>query len=280
MCSALNFLFRYLIHSILWVRCALLSNSGRLVFYYSVTKPNDPSIDNVVATAEFAKGAMASRLNWLRAAILGANDGIMSTSGMVLGVAAAPGATAASILIAGTAAIVAGSFSMAGGEYTSVSAQRDSEKSAIDIERAELKANPEGELRELAWFYEQKGISPALAIKVAEELTNKDALRAHAEAELGIDVDQHANPIQAAVSSFVAFAAGGLLPLLAVATFGAYRVQATAVAVVLALIVTGYVGSKIGGSKPGKPIWRNLIVSLMTMGITYLIGHLVGTSIS
>ena len=144
----------------------MLSNSGRLVFYYSVTKPNDPSIDNVVATAEFAKGAMASRLNWLRAAILGANDGIMSTSGMVLGVAAAPGATAASILIAGTAAIVAGSFSMAGGEYTSVSAQRDSEKSAIDIERAELKANPEGELRELAWFYEQKGISPALAIKV------------------------------------------------------------------------------------------------------------------
>lgn len=245
-----------------------------------MTKPNDSSIDQVVATAEFAKNEMSSRLNWLRAGILGANDGIMSTSGMVLGVAAAPGATAASILIAGTAAIVAGSFSMAGGEYTSVSAQRDSEKAAIETERAELKANPEGELRELAWFYEQKGISPVLAIKVAEELTAKDALRAHAEAELGIDVDQHANPVQAAVSSFIAFAAGGLLPLLAVATFGSYRVLATAIAVVFALVVTGFVGSTIGGSKPAKPIWRNLIVSLMTMGITYLIGHLVGTSIN
>jgi VIT1/CCC1 family predicted Fe2+/Mn2+ transporter len=245
-----------------------------------MTKPNDPSIDSVVATAEIAKSAMSSRLNWLRAAILGANDGIMSTSGMVLGVAAAPGATSASILIAGTAAIVAGSFSMAGGEYTSVSAQRDSEKSAIETEREELKANPEGELRELAWFYEQKGISPMLAIKIAEELSAKDSLRAHADAELGIDIDQHANPMQAATSSFIAFAAGGLLPMLAVATFGVYRVQATAVAVVFALIVTGFVGAKIGGSKPGRPIFRNLIVSLMTMGITYLIGHLVGSSIA
>jgi VIT1/CCC1 family predicted Fe2+/Mn2+ transporter len=205
----------------------------------------------------------------------------MSTSGLVLGVAASPGVTSGTILVAGVAAVVAGSISMAGGEYTSVSAQRDSEKAALQIEREELASNPEGELRELAWFYEQKGISPKLAIKVAEELTATDALKAHAEAELGIDSEHHVSPIQAALSSFVAFAVGGMLPLLAVAgPWTEYRIQATVGSVVLALILTGYVGAKIGGAKSGRGIVRNLVVSLMTMGITYAIGHLVGTNLA
>jgi VIT1/CCC1 family predicted Fe2+/Mn2+ transporter len=246
-----------------------------------MTKPNDPAIDAALASVEFQRNTMAAKLNWLRAGVLGANDGIMSTSGLVLGVAASPGVTSGTILVAGVAAVVAGSISMAGGEYTSVSAQRDSEKAALQIERKELASNPEGELRELAWFYEQKGISPKLAIKVAEELSAKDALKAHAEAELGIDSEHHVSPIQAALSSFVAFAVGGMLPLLAVAgPWTEYRIQATVGSVVLALILTGYVGAKIGGAKSGRGIVRNLVVSLMTMGITYAIGHLVGTNLA
>jgi len=245
-----------------------------------MAKPNDPTTDAALASVEFTRSSMAAKLNWLRAGVLGANDGIMSTSGLILGVAASPGVTSATIVIAGVAAVVAGSISMAGGEYTSVSAQKDSEKAALAVERKELAENPEGELRELAWYYEQKGISPKLAIKVAEELTAKDALKAHAEAELGIDSDHHVSPIQAAMSSFVAFAIGGLLPLLAVAgPWTQCRIQATVGAVVLALILTGYVGAKIGGAKSGRGILRNLVVSLMTMGVTYLIGHLVGTNL-
>ncbi len=251
-----------------------------MVFSKVMTKPNDPATDATIASLEFTRNTMASKLNWLRAGVLGANDGIMSTSGLILGVAASPGVSSSTILIAGVAAVVAGSISMAGGEYTSVSAQRDSEKAAIAVEREELKNNPEGELRELAWFYEQKGISPKLAIQVAEELTKQDALKAHAEAELGIDSEHHVSPIQAALSSFVAFAIGGLLPLLAViGPWVDFRIQATIASVVLALILTGYVGARIGGAKPGRGIVRNLIVSLMTMGITYAIGHLVGSSL-
>ncbi len=224
---------------------------------------------------------MAAKLNWLRAGVLGANDGIMSTSGLILGVAASPGVTSGTILIAGVAAVVAGSISMAGGEYTSVSAQRDSEKAALAVERKELADNPDGELRELAWFYEQKGISPKLAIQVAQELTSQDALKAHAEAELGIDSDHHVSPTQAALSSFVAFAIGGLLPLLAViGPWTEYRIQATVGSVVLALILTGFVGAKIGGAKPARGIVRNLFVSMLTMGVTYAIGYLVGTNIA
>jgi len=246
-----------------------------------MTKPNDPAFDATLASVEFQRNSMAAKLNWLRAGVLGANDGIMSTSGLVLGVAASPGVTSGTILVAGVAAVVAGSISMAGGEYTSVSAQKDSEKAALQVERDELRTNPEGELRELAWFYEQKGMSPKLAIQVAEELTSKDALKAHAEAELGIDSDHHVSPMQAALSSFVAFAVGGMLPLLAVAgPWTEFRIQATVGSVVVALILTGFVGAKIGGAKSGRGILRNLIVSSMTMGITYLIGHLVGTNLA
>jgi VIT1/CCC1 family predicted Fe2+/Mn2+ transporter len=243
-------------------------------------KPNDAQTDVALSSVEFQRNSMAAKLNWLRAGVLGANDGIMSTSGLVLGVAASPGISSATIVVAGVAAVVAGSISMAGGEYTSVSAQKDSEKAALVVERRELAEDPEGELRELAWFYEQKGISPKLAIQVAEELTANDALKAHAEAELGIDSDHHVSPMQAALSSFVAFALGGMLPLLAMAgPWIEYRIQATVASVVVALILTGFVGARIGGAKSGPGIIRNLVVSLLTMGITYVIGHLVGTSL-
>ena len=246
-----------------------------------MTKPNDPTIDSVIASAEFKRNQMAARLNWLRAGVLGANDGIMSTSGLILGVAATPGVSTATILVAGIASVVAGSISMAGGEYTSVSAQRDSEKAALEVEKQELRDNPEAELRELAWFYEQKGLSPELAVKVADELTAKDALKAHAEAELGISSDHHVSPMQAAISSLVAFAGGGLLPLLAISgPWMDYRIQATVGAVLVALVITGFVGAKLGGAKPAKGIIRNVAVSLMTMGITYVIGSLVGTHLA
>jgi VIT1/CCC1 family predicted Fe2+/Mn2+ transporter len=245
-----------------------------------MTKSKIVKLDEaVMANQEFQRSVMAAKLNWLRAGVLGANDGIVSTAGLVMGVAGATTDSGA-ILIAGVAGLVAGSISMAGGEYTSVSAQKDSEKAALQKERLELAADPEGELRELAWFYEQKGMSLELATKVAEELTAKDALKAHAEAELGIDSEQHASPGQAALASFIAFAGGSLLPLLAVTgPWIEYRIPVTVSAVVASLAITGYVGAKIGGAKSSAAIIRNVVVSLLTMGITYAIGQLVGTTI-
>jgi len=233
----------------------------------------------LLASQEFQRNSMAAKLNWLRAGVLGANDGIVSTAGLVMGVAGATTDSGA-ILIAGVAGLVAGSISMAGGEYTSVSAQKDSEKAALAKERIELKENPEMELRELAWFYQQKGLSEPLATKVAKELTARDALKAHAEAELGIDSEQHASPSQAALASFVAFAGGSLLPLLAVTgPWVDYRIPVTVGAVVLSLAITGYVGARIGGARSLAAIVRNVVVSLLTMGITYGIGLLVGTAV-
>ncbi len=233
----------------------------------------------LLASQEFQRNSMAAKLNWLRAGVLGANDGIVSTAGLVMGVAGATTDSSA-ILIAGVAGLVAGSISMAGGEYTSVSAQKDSEKAALEKERVELENDPEGELLELAWFYEQKGLSAPLANQVARELTQKDALKAHAEAELGIDSEQHASPGQAALASFIAFALGSLLPLLAVTgPWVQYRIPVTVLAVIASLAITGYVGARIGGAKSGSAILRNVVVSLLTMGITYAIGLLVGTSI-
>ena len=170
----------------------------------------DPIDDQLITSVEFQKSAMAHKLNWLRAGVLGANDGIMSTSGLLLGVSAAANSTPGTILVAGVAALVAGSISMAGGEYTSVSAQRDSEIAALEEERKSLKENPEAELRELAVYYEEKGLSFELATKVAQELTEKDALKAHADAELGITEGEHVSPLAAAISSFVAFAGGSI----------------------------------------------------------------------
>lgn len=250
-----------------------------LISKYMLNPKNARAANPSFAANEFQRRSMAARLNWLRAGVLGANDGIVSTAGLVMGVAGATTDSGA-VAIAGIAGLVAGSISMAGGEYTSVSAQKDSEKAALEEERLELAEDPEGELRELAWFYEQKGMSPALATKVATELTAKDPLKAHAEAELGIDSDERISPGQAAFASFVAFAGGSLLPLLAVTgPWLEYRIPVTVVAVVASLAITGFVGAKIGGAKSTAAIIRNVLVSLLTMGVTYGIGLLVGTAI-
>lgn len=245
-----------------------------------MTKPAAVELDEqLIASQEFQKAALASKLNWLRAGVLGANDGIMSTSGILMGVAGAT-TDSATILFTGVAAVVAGSISMAGGEYTSVSAQKDSEIAALEVERKELAEQPELELRELTWYYEQKGLDYDLAHKVAVQLTEKDALKAHAEAELGIELGTHASPLAAALSSFVAFAGGGILPLIAVTgPWVSMRIPATIAAVLLSLVITGYVGARIGGAKAIKPIMRNVLISAATMGITYAIGALVGHSV-
>ena len=258
----------------------MLDNGPIWVFYCHMTKPAAVALDEqLLASEEFQKTAMANKLNWLRAGVLGANDGIMSTSGILMGVAGAT-TDSATILFTGVAAVVAGSISMAGGEYTSVSAQRDSEKASLEIERRELEEQPELELRELTWYYEQKGLDYDLAHKVAVQLTERDALKAHAEAELGIELGNHASPLAAALSSFVAFAAGGVLPLVAVTgPWVSLRIPATIAAVLVSLVLTGFVGARIGGAKAGRPILRNVLISAATMGITYGIGMLVGHSV-
>jgi vacuolar iron transporter family protein len=257
-----------------------LANGVLLLISRNMSQSKIVDLDEaVMASQEFQRSAMSAKLNWLRAGVLGANDGIVSTAGLVMGVAGATTDSGA-ILIAGVAGLVAGSISMAGGEYTSVSAQKDSEKAALANERRELASDPAAEVRELAWYYEQKGLSLELATKVAKELTKKDALKAHAEAELGIDSEQHASPTQAALASFIAFAAGSLLPLLAVTgPWIGIRIPVTVGAVVFSLAITGYVGAKIGGARSTAAIIRNVVVSLLTMGITYGIGLLVGTAV-
>lgn len=261
----------------------MLAETASLVFSSRMakktkTEPLTHSEEVEFASNEFQRNTMAAKLNWLRAGVLGANDGIVSTAGLVMGVAGANSDPNA-IFVAGVAGLVAGSISMAGGEYTSVSAQKDSELAAIEKERRELEEDPETELRELAWFYEQKGLSLDTAMLVANELTAKDALKAHAEAELGIDSHERVSPGQAALSSFVSFAGGSLLPLLAITgPWVNLRIEATIAAVVISLALTGFVGAKIGGAKSTKAIIRNVVVSLLTMGITYAIGSVVGTS--
>ncbi|HEX6343149.1 VIT family protein [Umezawaea sp.] len=222
---------------------------------------------------------LAGRLNWLRAGVLGANDGIVSTAGLVVGVAGATTDRTA-ILAAGVAGLVAGSLSMAGGEYVSVSTQRDTESAALDKERAELRDTPVEEERELAAIYRDKGLSADLADEVAAELTRKDALRAHADAELRIDPDNLTSPWQAAWASLVAFALGALVPVVAItAPPVSWRVWTCVVAVVLGLVVTGIISSRLGGGEPRRAVARNVLVGSLTMVITYYAGVLFGVTV-
>ncbi len=221
----------------------------------------------------------ANRLNWLRAGVLGANDGIVSTAGLVLGVA---GATddRPTILIAGLAGLVAGALSMGAGEYVSVSTQRDSEMALLDKERRELLEEPDEELAELAGIYVGKGLSEQLALDVARELTAHDALGAHAEAELGIDPDQLTNPWQAMGASMLAFTLGALLPLLTIAFAPtSARVLVTVGAVVIALAITGWASARLGFGPAGRAVLRNVGGGLFAMVATYAVGSLIGTRI-
>lgn len=220
---------------------------------------------------------IGQKLNWLRAGVLGANDGIVSTAGVVIGVAAATPGNVIAIATAGLAALVAGAFSMAGGEYVSVSTQRDTERAMLTKERAELRDQPEEELLELAGFYQDRGLSPELAQQVAAELTAHDALAAHAEIELGIDPDELTSPWAAAVSSFIAFTIGALIPLIMILLpFGAQRVAVAAGAVVIGLLLTGWISASLGGAPRLPAIVRNVVMGSATMVATYLIGLLFG----
>jgi VIT1/CCC1 family predicted Fe2+/Mn2+ transporter len=221
----------------------------------------------------------AARLNWLRAGVLGANDGIVSTAGLVIGVAAATSDRGA-ILTAGLAGLAAGAMSMAAGEYVSVSTQRDTERALLAKERRELAEMPEEELAELAALYEQRGLSPALAQQVAVELTEHDALGAHAEVELGIDPNELTNPWHAAWASMLAFTVGALLPLIAILLPPATgRIPLTAASVVLALALTGWISARMGGAATRPAIVRNVGGGALAMAVTYAIGSLVGVAV-
>lgn len=220
--------------------------------------------------------AFASRLNWLRAGVLGANDGIVSIAALVVGVAAAT-RDIQPILIAGVAGVLAGAVSMALGEYVSVSSQRDSEAALIAREKRELATQPEVELQELAEIYMRKGLSESTAHTVAEELTAQDPIKAHLEAELGITEEHLTNPWHAAISSAVSFLAGALLPMLAVLlTPAAWRIPVTVLASLLALAITGGLGAYLGRSKMLKPIVRVTIGGGLALAITWIIGALIG----
>jgi VIT1/CCC1 family predicted Fe2+/Mn2+ transporter len=221
---------------------------------------------------------LGGKLNWLRAGVLGANDGIVSVAGIVVGVAGATTERAA-ILLAGIAGLVAGAFSMAGGEYVSVSTQRDTERAMITLEKQELKTMPEAEERELADLYRERGLSAELAAKVAAELTEKNALQAHAEIELGIDPDELTSPWQAAGASFLSFCVGALLPLLAIALPPtSARVWMCAIAVVAGLLITGYVSARLGNANPARAVLRNVGAGALTMVVTYFVGVAFGVS--
>jgi vacuolar iron transporter family protein len=220
------------------------------------------------------KANLGGKLNWLRAGVLGANDGLVSTAGIVVGVAGAT-STLSTILTAGVAGLVAGSLSMAGGEYVSVSTQRDTEEAAVRLERWELANLPEQEEAELAGIYRDRGLSGDLARQVTRELTERDALHAHAEAELQIDPDLLTSPWQAAGASFISFAVGGAIPILAIlAPFADWRVAICVIAVAIGLLLTGYLSARLGNAPPRAAVIRNVAIGMLTMAITWSVGKL------
>lgn len=224
-------------------------------------------------------GRVGQRLNWLRAGVLGANDGIVSTAGVVIGVAAVTPNNVVAIATAGIAALVAGAFSMAGGEYVSVSTQRDTEKALIAQEKWELETRPDDELEELAGLLRERGLTEDLAHEVAVQLTAKDALAAHAEIELGIDEEEFTSPVAAAISSFVSFTLGALIPLVMILLpLGEHRARIAAVAVVMGLFLTGWISATLGGAPRGRAVARNIIMGSATMAATYLVGSLFGVA--
>lgn len=223
------------------------------------------------------------RTGWLRATVLGANDGIVSVAALILGIAAADSSRTI-VLTAGIAGLSAGALSMGLGEYVSVSSQRDTEQADIAKEKWELANVPERELAELTAIYQAKGLKHGLAREVAVELTRHDALGTHLIEELGITETTLARPFQAAFSSMASFAVGASLPLLAAAVMpdsdtSAPRIIATLVVSVIALVVLGLTGAVLGGAKPARPMARVVLGGASAMGITMLIGKIFGTAV-
>ncbi|WP_345798208.1 VIT family protein [Castellaniella sp. MT123] len=235
----------------------------------------EPTTDPDYA-ADTQSGDIASRLNWLRAGVMGANDGIVSTAGIVVGVAGAA-VSNGSLTIAGIAAVVAGALSMAVGEYVSVSSQRDSERAELNNEQSQLNAHPEYEFRQLTKLIQAQGIDGELARKVALQLSAKDPLAAHARLELGIDPDELSNPWQAGLASMLAFTIGGLIPLAAILlTPRGIAVPVTAIAVIVALAITGSVSAHLGRAPKLRAIARTVGGGILAMAVTYGVGILVG----
>ena len=218
-----------------------------------------------------------NRIGWLRAAVLGANDGIVSTASLVLGVAAAH-ATHSNVMVAGIAGLVAGAMSMAAGEYVSVRSQADSKQAALNLERAELEADDQGERRELTAIYVGRGVDPALAKQVAEQLMAHDALGAHARDELGISETLSARPVQAAVASAASFAVGAAMPLLAVAIVTESSLIPVVSGTSLAfLAILGGVAARVGGGSMTVGAMRVTFWGALAMGLTAGVGALFGT---
>ncbi len=238
---------------------------------------NTSTDENTPSSAEI-DGSSNQKLNWLRAAVLGANDGIVSIAGLVVGVAGATDSKGV-ILTAGMAGVVAGALSMAAGEYVSVSSQRDSERALLEKESSSLDANPDAELEELTTIYQSKGLSRKTAVTVAAELTSHDAFRAHAEAKHGLNPDDLTNPWHAAIASACAFVAGASIPMTIILIPPVHlRVPVTFAAVILALAITGAASAHAGGARKRRAIIRVIIGGALAMAITYAIGKFSGVS--
>lgn len=233
-----------------------------------------PSSDPV-----FSEHHLVHRTGWLRAAVLGANDGIISVSSLLVGVAAASSASHASILLAGAAALVGGALSMAAGEYVSVSSQSDTERADLARERRELLRAPEHETAELAAIYVSRGVTPELARMVAEQMMAHDALGAHARDELGLSDAVSARPIQAALSSAASFLVGAVIPVLVAATVPRAVVSTAVVATALWLLaLLGALGARAGGARMFPAVGRVVFWGAIAMSVTAAIGRLVGTA--
>lgn len=226
------------------------------------------------------KHSVSRRLNWLRAGVLGANDGIVSISGLLVGVAAADPTNTPAIAIAGVAGIVSAALSMSVGEYVSVSTQRDTERELVRVQKSLLEADPEGQERKLADMWVRRGLSEETAALVARDLSRHDALDAHLTTEHNIDPDDLTNPWAAAGSSFLAFLFGSLLPLLTMLVFPpAIRIPATFVAVLIALALTGYVSAALGDAPRGRAVIRLLLGGAAAMALTFVVGHAFGVNV-
>jgi len=222
------------------------------------------------------KNKTKNKSDWLRAAVLGSNDGIISVASIIAGVAGASNSSKA-ILTAGIASLFAGAFSMAAGEYVSVSSQRDNEKVLLEKEKLELIDNPDGELKELIGLYKMKGLSDSTAEIVAKELTSHDVFNSHADVELGIDPNNLTNPWSAAYASAIAFCSGGIIPLIMIIISPkSIRIPVMFFAVLLALIITGTISAKIGGANKTKAITRIVLGGIIAMIVTFGVGKLFG----
>lgn len=247
----------------------------------AVLPSGTPSLSTSEETrAATSSRSVSSRLNWLRAGVLGANDGIVSISGLVVGVAAVDPTNTSAIALAGIAGIVSASLSMSVGEYVSVSTQLDTEQELLRRQWKALEDNPRAEEQRLAAMWEKEGLSPATARAVAAELSAKDAIGAHLTVEHGIDPDELTSPWAAAFSSFVSFVVGALLPFLTMLLAPVpLRIPATVVAVVIALALTGWISAWLGQARRLRAMLRLVAGGILAMGLTYAVGSYFGVSV-